>query len=225
MIGSAIAANEIQTERNRKRRRDGHVPEEPTSTPLLIGLIKKSPVKKKIKRGFVKSKPVKGPGPLVQKPVEEKVLTREERIVEMEKQKGPSPLQSVFIQVYVLYSWKAVTSKVGEVASVPHQSGWTSIIDSPITVPATTVASPITAATNTTCSPNTTATGRTTSPIIAATTTTDVYSEAVVPFAAVIGKVVVLATAVIGKAVVIAAIVIGEAIVLDQYFVHKHKLN
>ncbi|KAH0778680.1 hypothetical protein KY290_005107 [Solanum tuberosum] len=36
--------------------------------------------------GHVKSKPVKGPGPPVQKPVEEKVLTREERIAEMEKQ-------------------------------------------------------------------------------------------------------------------------------------------
>ncbi|WMV08055.1 hypothetical protein MTR67_001440 [Solanum verrucosum] len=38
---------------------------------------------------------------------------------------GPGLLQSVFVQVYVLYSWKDVTSKVGEVASVPHQSEWT----------------------------------------------------------------------------------------------------
>ncbi|KAG5609991.1 hypothetical protein H5410_021272 [Solanum commersonii] len=42
----------------------------------VLKSVKKSPVKKD-----------KGPGPSVQKPVEEKMLTREERIVEMEKQK------------------------------------------------------------------------------------------------------------------------------------------
>ncbi|KAG5581233.1 hypothetical protein H5410_051860 [Solanum commersonii] len=36
-MGSAIAVNVIQTERIRKRRWEGHLPEEPTSTPLLIG--------------------------------------------------------------------------------------------------------------------------------------------------------------------------------------------
>ncbi|KAH0714884.1 hypothetical protein KY284_007789 [Solanum tuberosum] len=51
--------------------------------------VKKSPVKKdKVnKKALVKPKPVKGPVPSVQKPVEEKVLTTEERIAEMEKQK------------------------------------------------------------------------------------------------------------------------------------------
>ncbi|KAG5628053.1 hypothetical protein H5410_013271, partial [Solanum commersonii] len=37
VMGSAIAANVIQIERARKRRREGHLPEEPTSTPLPIG--------------------------------------------------------------------------------------------------------------------------------------------------------------------------------------------
>ncbi|KAG5586715.1 hypothetical protein H5410_047149 [Solanum commersonii] len=32
-------ANIIQTERARKRRREGHLPEEPTSTPLPVGSI------------------------------------------------------------------------------------------------------------------------------------------------------------------------------------------
>ncbi|KAH0722333.1 hypothetical protein KY290_005013 [Solanum tuberosum] len=91
-MGSAIAANEIQTERIRKRRRDDFVLEKPTSTPLPIGdhkSVKKSPVKKEnvLKKATVKLKPVKGPGPHVQKPIEEKVMTREERIVEMENQK------------------------------------------------------------------------------------------------------------------------------------------
>ncbi|KAG5631630.1 hypothetical protein H5410_003347 [Solanum commersonii] len=120
-MGDALAVNEVQTERNRRQRRDGHVPtEEPTSTPLHIGsseidfddmvramdkqkkvvevewvkakratkLVKKLAVKKDnvIKKAPVKPKPVKGPGSSVQKPVEVKVLTREERIAEMEKQ-------------------------------------------------------------------------------------------------------------------------------------------
>ncbi|KAH0757588.1 hypothetical protein KY290_021081 [Solanum tuberosum] len=37
VMGSDIAANVIQTERARKRRREGHLPEEPTSTPLHVG--------------------------------------------------------------------------------------------------------------------------------------------------------------------------------------------
>ncbi|KAG5594699.1 hypothetical protein H5410_035931 [Solanum commersonii] len=37
MMRSAKAANEIQMERTRKRRRKGHLLEEPTSTPLLVG--------------------------------------------------------------------------------------------------------------------------------------------------------------------------------------------
>ncbi|KAG5606648.1 hypothetical protein H5410_028140 [Solanum commersonii] len=36
MMSSAIEANEIQIERNKKRRRDGHMPEGPTSTPLPV---------------------------------------------------------------------------------------------------------------------------------------------------------------------------------------------
>ncbi|KAG5581746.1 hypothetical protein H5410_052373 [Solanum commersonii] len=36
VMGSAIAANEIQTERVRKRRQEGHLPEEPTSTLLHV---------------------------------------------------------------------------------------------------------------------------------------------------------------------------------------------
>ncbi|KAG5572402.1 hypothetical protein H5410_062168 [Solanum commersonii] len=50
---------------------------------------KKSPVKKdKVnKRAPVKPKPLKGPGPSVQKPVEENVLIREECIAKVEKQK------------------------------------------------------------------------------------------------------------------------------------------
>lgn len=42
--------------------------------------VKKSQVKKEIKRGLV-TKPIKGPSAPVQNLVEEKVLTREERIV------------------------------------------------------------------------------------------------------------------------------------------------
>ncbi|KAH0743062.1 hypothetical protein KY290_031055 [Solanum tuberosum] len=121
-MGSAIVANEIQTQRNQKRRRDGHVHvEEPAATPLHIGSsetksndivravakreeeaevervkakgghksLKKYPVKKDnvIKRATVKPKPIKGPGPPVQNPMVENVITREERIAEMEKQK------------------------------------------------------------------------------------------------------------------------------------------
>ncbi|KAH0699026.1 hypothetical protein KY284_013241 [Solanum tuberosum] len=37
MMRSAITANEIQMEKNKKRRWDGHMPEEPTSTPLHVG--------------------------------------------------------------------------------------------------------------------------------------------------------------------------------------------
>ncbi|KAH0639388.1 hypothetical protein KY285_035974 [Solanum tuberosum] len=37
VIESVIAGNEIQTERNIKRRRDGHVPKGPASTPLPVG--------------------------------------------------------------------------------------------------------------------------------------------------------------------------------------------
>ncbi|KAG5579823.1 hypothetical protein H5410_050450 [Solanum commersonii] len=121
IMGSVIAANQIQIEKIRKIRRDGHVPKEPTSTPLHIGSsetdsddiirlvfkrkkeaeiewvrakgghksVKKAPVKKEsvIKQATVKLKPVNGPSPFVQKPVEQEVLTREECIVEMEKQK------------------------------------------------------------------------------------------------------------------------------------------
>lgn len=36
MMGSGTIANEIQTERNRKRPRDGYVPETPTSTLLRV---------------------------------------------------------------------------------------------------------------------------------------------------------------------------------------------
>ncbi|KAG5579389.1 hypothetical protein H5410_050016 [Solanum commersonii] len=42
---------------------------------------------KGIKKAPGKPKPVKEPGPFVHKPVEDKVLTKEERIAEMEKQK------------------------------------------------------------------------------------------------------------------------------------------
>ncbi|KAG5585058.1 hypothetical protein H5410_045492 [Solanum commersonii] len=37
MMGSDIATNEIQMERIKKRRRESHMPEEPTSTPLAVG--------------------------------------------------------------------------------------------------------------------------------------------------------------------------------------------
>ncbi|KAG5630090.1 hypothetical protein H5410_001807 [Solanum commersonii] len=37
IMGSAIVANEIQMERNRNRRRDCLIPEEPTSTTLHVG--------------------------------------------------------------------------------------------------------------------------------------------------------------------------------------------
>ncbi|KAG5629557.1 hypothetical protein H5410_001274 [Solanum commersonii] len=37
VLGSAIAASKAQTERIRKMRREGHEPEQPTSTPLFIG--------------------------------------------------------------------------------------------------------------------------------------------------------------------------------------------
>ncbi|KAH0679512.1 hypothetical protein KY290_021607 [Solanum tuberosum] len=112
-MGDALAANELQIERNQRWRRDVHMPdEEPTSTPLHIGSsetdsddnvrdmvkrkketevervkakeghksVKKASVKKEsvINRATVKSKPVKGPGSPVQKPVEENMLTRED---------------------------------------------------------------------------------------------------------------------------------------------------
>ncbi|WMV37095.1 hypothetical protein MTR67_030480, partial [Solanum verrucosum] len=38
---------------------------------------------------------------------------------------GPGPLQSMFVQDNMLYSWQAVALEVGEVVSVPHQSEWT----------------------------------------------------------------------------------------------------
>ncbi|KAH0699027.1 hypothetical protein KY284_013242 [Solanum tuberosum] len=51
--------------------------------------MQKCPVKKEnvSKRATAKSKPVKGPDLRVQKLVEEKVMTREERLTEMENQK------------------------------------------------------------------------------------------------------------------------------------------
>ncbi|KAH0685396.1 hypothetical protein KY290_016666 [Solanum tuberosum] len=121
-MGDALAANEVQTKRNRRQRRDGHMPaDEPTSTPLYVGSsetesddnvramikrrkeaeverakakrgsksVKKLPVKKAkvTKKAHTKPNLVKGPGPSVQKPVEEYVLTRDERIAEMEREK------------------------------------------------------------------------------------------------------------------------------------------
>ncbi|KAH0701672.1 hypothetical protein KY285_015950 [Solanum tuberosum] len=121
-MGDALAANEVQTKRNRRQRRDGHMPaDEPTSTPLYVGSsetesddnvravtkrrkeaeverakakmgsksVKKLPVKKAkvTKKAHTKPNLVKGPSPSVQKPVEEYVLTRDERIAEMEREK------------------------------------------------------------------------------------------------------------------------------------------
>ncbi|KAG5586704.1 hypothetical protein H5410_047138 [Solanum commersonii] len=110
--GRCHEANKIQTERTRKRIREGHLPEEPTSTPLPIGSSEAEPDdfvvavakgRKKVEIERVKykegsqineeisseegSKPTKGPGPHVQKQVEEKKMTKEESIAEMEKQK------------------------------------------------------------------------------------------------------------------------------------------
>ncbi|KAG5585395.1 hypothetical protein H5410_045829 [Solanum commersonii] len=81
--------------------------------------VKRSPVKEDNvnKRAHVKPKPVKGPGPPVQKLVEENVLTRVERIAEMEKQKvlngrvfDPEILtefsMSTFFDSITLQSWE-----------------------------------------------------------------------------------------------------------------------
>ncbi|KAH0633579.1 hypothetical protein KY284_036365 [Solanum tuberosum] len=100
VMGSAIAANVIQTERARKRRREGHLPKEPTSIPLsvwssdtdsddVVAYVAKrrKEVEKASKSDTEQSKQTKVPGPHVQKPEEEKELTREARITVMENQK------------------------------------------------------------------------------------------------------------------------------------------
>ncbi|KAH0665346.1 hypothetical protein KY290_027599 [Solanum tuberosum] len=122
LMGDALVANEVQTERNLRRKRDSHVlVEEPTSMPQHIGSsetdsddmvravakrkkeaedervkakrapksVKKSPVKrnKVVKKAPSKPKSGKGSGMTIQKQVEDKVLTREECIAELEKQK------------------------------------------------------------------------------------------------------------------------------------------
>ncbi|KAG5572141.1 hypothetical protein H5410_061907 [Solanum commersonii] len=113
LMGSAIAASRVQTERARKRRRKVHEPKKPTSTHLPImssdtesnrikegeekrveskelqKAAKKSLVKKgKVKKGTtVKSSRAKGLGQSVQNPIAAKKMTREEQITEIEKQK------------------------------------------------------------------------------------------------------------------------------------------
>uniref|UniRef100_M1DPT4 Uncharacterized protein n=1 Tax=Solanum tuberosum TaxID=4113 RepID=M1DPT4_SOLTU len=88
-MGSAIAASRVQTERARKRRREGHEPEKPTSTLLPIGSSDTesddvaSYMAKKRKEGEEE----RGPGPSVQNPVADKEMTREDRIAKMENQK------------------------------------------------------------------------------------------------------------------------------------------
>ncbi|KAG5606447.1 hypothetical protein H5410_027939 [Solanum commersonii] len=87
-MGSAIAANVIQTERARKRRREGHFPEEPTSTPLNVG---SSDTESNDITAYMakrrKEAEDKGPGTNVQKQVANNEMTREERIAEMENQR------------------------------------------------------------------------------------------------------------------------------------------
>ncbi|KAH0645533.1 hypothetical protein KY284_033417 [Solanum tuberosum] len=94
---SAITASRVQTKKAKKRRREGIEPEKPTSTPLPIKssdtesedvaaymTMEREKVRKQVAE---KSKPVKGPGPRVQKQSEEKEMTRKERITAMENQK------------------------------------------------------------------------------------------------------------------------------------------
>ncbi|KAH0761720.1 hypothetical protein KY290_017793 [Solanum tuberosum] len=118
-MGNAIAASKAQTERNRKRRREGVEHEQPASTPLSIENSetesedaakyvakmrrdaeeekvkskgnqkegKKSPAKRVKITKKNKEQLVKGPGPRVRDQIEEKELTRKERIEKMEQQR------------------------------------------------------------------------------------------------------------------------------------------
>ncbi|KAG5629911.1 hypothetical protein H5410_001628 [Solanum commersonii] len=93
VLGSAIAANLILTERARKRRREEkrrkEAKDERVKSKEIQKEAKKLPVKKKRvrKRVTVKTSPVKGQSPSVQNQVADREMTREERIDEMEKQK------------------------------------------------------------------------------------------------------------------------------------------
>ncbi|KAH0686204.1 hypothetical protein KY289_016969 [Solanum tuberosum] len=116
---NAIAASKAQTERNRKRRREGVEPEQPASAPMSIenSETESEDAAKYVAKGRreveeerVKSKGnqkggkkshakrvnitkqnkeqlVKGPGPRVRDQIEEKKLTRKERIEKMMQQK------------------------------------------------------------------------------------------------------------------------------------------
>ncbi|KAG5595900.1 hypothetical protein H5410_037132 [Solanum commersonii] len=103
MVTSYTKEGQEEMERDRKRRRECYLSEEPTSTPLHVGSSdtesydaavyvvkrrKEAEVDKKVsKRDTKQSKPIKVPCPHIQKPVEEKEMTREEQIEEMENQK------------------------------------------------------------------------------------------------------------------------------------------
>ncbi|KAG5609884.1 hypothetical protein H5410_021165 [Solanum commersonii] len=76
-IVRAIVKRKKEAEVERVKSKEGH-------KSVKKALVKKESVSN---RATVKSKPVRRPGPPVQKPVKEKVLTREERIAEMEKQR------------------------------------------------------------------------------------------------------------------------------------------
>ncbi|KAG5571904.1 hypothetical protein H5410_061670 [Solanum commersonii] len=98
VMGSAITARLIQTKRARKRRREGHEPEKPTSTPLPIGssdtesddvVVYVAKRKKEGEDKRVKSKGIQKAAKtvlLAQNPTSQE-MTREERIVEMQNHK------------------------------------------------------------------------------------------------------------------------------------------
>ncbi|KAG5572405.1 hypothetical protein H5410_062171 [Solanum commersonii] len=102
-MGSTIVASKAHTERTRKRRREGLEPHQPASTPLIIEnsetesedavkYVAKKRRETEEKKGEKERKqleeqPVKGPGPRVKYQIEEKKLTREERVEKMEQQR------------------------------------------------------------------------------------------------------------------------------------------
>ncbi|KAG5584714.1 hypothetical protein H5410_045148 [Solanum commersonii] len=98
LIVDALAANKVQTERNRRRRRNGHMPdEEPTSTPLHIGSseidfddIARAIVKRK-KETEVERVKEKGGHMLVNKTPMKKESVIKRATMKLKPVKGPGP--------------------------------------------------------------------------------------------------------------------------------------
>ncbi|KAH0644901.1 hypothetical protein KY284_032785 [Solanum tuberosum] len=103
VMGSAIVANVIQTERIMKKRREGHLPEEPTSTHLLIGTSETGSdditayVAKRRKEVEVERVKLKGSQKSVKKSHVKKERVEKRVTVKSNLDKGPGP--SVIKQV------------------------------------------------------------------------------------------------------------------------------